>query len=47
MSKSYRRVAVYLTQNPNDVAALSVNAIADRCGIHASSSVRFAQSLGA
>jgi DNA-binding MurR/RpiR family transcriptional regulator len=28
------------------VAVLSVNAIAERCGIHASSFVRFAQSLG-
>jgi DNA-binding MurR/RpiR family transcriptional regulator len=28
------------------VAVLSVNAIADRCGIHTSSFVRFAQSLG-
>ncbi len=46
MSKSYQRIAVYLTQNPNDVAVLSVNAIAERCGIHASSFVRFAQSLG-
>jgi DNA-binding MurR/RpiR family transcriptional regulator len=46
MSKSHQKIAVYLTQNPNDVAVLSVNAIADRCGIHASSFVRFAQSLG-
>ena len=46
MSKSYRKIAVYLTQNPNDVAVLSVNAIAKRCGLHASSYVRFAQSLG-
>lgn len=46
MSKSYQKIAVYLTQNPNDVAMLSVNAIAERCGIHASSFVRYAQSLG-
>lgn len=46
MSKSYRKIALYLTQNPNDVAVLSVNAIAERCDIHASSFVRFAQSLG-
>jgi DNA-binding MurR/RpiR family transcriptional regulator len=46
MSKSYQRIAVYLTQNPNDVAVLSVNAIGDRCGVHASNVVRFAQSLG-
>jgi DNA-binding MurR/RpiR family transcriptional regulator len=46
MSKSYQKISIYLTQSPNDVAVLSVNAIADRCGIHASSFVRFAQSLG-
>lgn len=46
MSKTYQRIAVYLTQNPNEVAVQSVNAIAERCGIHASSFVRFAQSLG-
>lgn len=46
ISKTYQRIAVYLTQNPNEVAVHSVNAIAERCGIHASSFVRFAQSLG-
>lgn len=46
MSKTYQRIAVYLTQNPNEVAVHSVNAIAERCGIHASSFVRFAQALG-
>lgn len=46
MSKTYQRISVFLTQNPNDVAVQSVNAIADRCGIHASSFVRFAQALG-
>lgn len=46
MSKTYQRISVYLTQNPNEVAVQSVNAIAARCGIHASSFVRFAQSLG-
>lgn len=46
MSKSYRRIAVFLTQNPNEVAVQSVNAIAARCDIHASSFVRFAQALG-
>ena len=46
MSKTYQRISVFLTQNPNDVAVHSVNAIAERCGIHASSFVRFAQSLG-
>ena len=46
MSKSYQRISEYLTQNPNDVAVLPVSAIASSCGIHASSFVRFAQSIG-
>ena len=46
MSKTYQRISVFLTQNPNDVAVQSVNSIAERCGIHASSFVRFAQALG-
>src|ERR1700736_5112978 len=46
MSKSYQRIAVYLTQNPNDVAVHSVHAIAERCGVHASNVVESAQSLG-
>ena len=46
MSKTYQRISVFLTQNPNDVAVQSVNAIGERCGIHASSFVRFAQALG-
>ena len=46
MSKAYQKIAVYLTQNPNDVAVLSVGAIADQCAMHASNLVRFAQALG-
>ncbi len=46
MSKTYQRISEYLTQNPNEVAVQSVNAIAAHCGIHASSFVRFAQALG-
>jgi DNA-binding MurR/RpiR family transcriptional regulator len=46
MSHSYQQIALYLTQNPNDVAVMSLSAIADACGIHASSFVRFAQMLG-
>jgi DNA-binding MurR/RpiR family transcriptional regulator len=46
MSKSYQRISEYLTQNPNDVAVMSVNAIGSACGLHASSFVRFAQALG-
>jgi len=46
MSKSYQKIAIYLTQNPNDVAVISLNAIAEKCGVHASGFVRFAQALG-
>ncbi|AUC53800.1 transcriptional regulator [Sagittula sp. P11] len=46
MSKTYQQIAEYLTQNPNEVAVLSVNASSAQCGIHASSFVRFAQALG-
>lgn len=46
MSKSYQRIALYLTQNPNDAAVMSVNAIGEIAGAHASGFVRFAQSLG-
>src|SRR6476620_5607261 len=46
MSKGYQNIALYLTQNPNDVAVRTVNAIAERCGVHASNFVRFAQALG-
>jgi DNA-binding MurR/RpiR family transcriptional regulator len=46
MSKSYQKIAVYITQNPNNVAVQSVNAIAAACQVHASGFVRFAQSLG-
>ncbi len=46
MSRTSQKIAVFITQNPNDVAMMSVNALANRCGIHASSFVRFAQTLG-
>lgn len=46
MSKTYQKISVYLTQNPNDVAITSVNAIGEKTSIHASSFVRYAQSLG-
>ena len=46
MSKGYQKIALYLTQNPNDVAVKSLNAIARDSGVHASSFVRFAQTLG-
>lgn len=46
MSKGYQLIALFLTQNPNEVAVRSVNSIAERCGMHASNFVRFAQTLG-
>lgn len=46
MSKTYQKIALYLTQNPNEVAVMSVNAIGEKTGIHASSFVRYAQSIG-
>lgn len=46
MSKTYQQISVYLTQNPNEIAIQPVNTIAGHCKIHASSFVRFAQSLG-
>ncbi|MER2509354.1 MAG: MurR/RpiR family transcriptional regulator [Amaricoccus sp.] len=46
MSKGYQSIALFLTQNPNDVAVRSVSALAERRGVHASNFVRFAQSLG-
>ena len=46
MSKTYQKIALYLTQNPNEVAVMSVNAIGEKTRIHASSFVRYAQSLG-
>lgn len=46
LSRSYKLIARFVTQNPNDVAMLSVGAIAKRCNVHASSLVRFAQHFG-
>jgi len=46
LSRGNQQIAVFITQNPNDIAVLSVNALAEKCGAHASSLVRFAQSLG-
>ena len=43
LSRSFQAVARYLTQNPNDVAIQSINDIAGKCGVHASSLVRFAK----
>ncbi len=46
LSPTYRLIAEFLTQNPNEIGVYSVNALAERCGVHASSLVRFAQHLG-
>jgi DNA-binding MurR/RpiR family transcriptional regulator len=46
LSRGAQVIARYLTQNPNDVAIQSINEIAARCNVHASSLVRFSQSLG-
>lgn len=46
LSGTNQLIGRYLTQNPNDVAIRSINWIAERCGIHASSLVRFAQAFG-
>ena len=46
LSRSYQQVARFLIQNPNEIAILSVTMIAERCGVHASSLVRFAQAFG-
>jgi DNA-binding MurR/RpiR family transcriptional regulator len=46
LSGTNQLIGRYLTQNPNDVAIKSINGIAERCGVHASSLVRFAQVFG-
>ncbi len=46
MSPTNRRIAEYLTQNPNEMAVGSVNDLGRRCGVHPSSLVRFGQSMG-
>lgn len=46
LSPTSRKIARFLAENPNDVAMMSVNAIGNACGVHASSFVRFAQAFG-
>jgi DNA-binding MurR/RpiR family transcriptional regulator len=41
-----QQIARFITQNPNVVALESINAVAVKCGVHASSLVRFAQNIG-
>jgi len=45
-SPTNQRIAVFITQNPNDIGVNSVGQLAEQCGSHASSLVRFAQLLG-
>lgn len=46
MSKANRRVAEFVVQHPNEMAIGSVSSLAKKCGVHATSFVRFAQTLG-
>lgn len=46
LSRTFQQIGRFLTQNPNDMAMQSINALAERCGVHASSLVRFAQHFG-
>ncbi|MFQ5623915.1 MAG: MurR/RpiR family transcriptional regulator [Paracoccaceae bacterium] len=46
LSPANQQIAVFLTQNPNDIAVHSINVLGRRCGVHASSLVRFAQQFG-
>lgn len=46
LSAGFQQIARFLTQNPNVIALESINAIAEKCGVHPSSLVRFAQTLG-
>ena len=45
-SPGSQQIARFFTQNPNVIALESINAIAEKCGVHPSSLVRFAQGLG-
>jgi len=46
MSKTYKEIANYLTQNPNEIPIISSQELAKRCNTHPSSLVRFSQMLG-
>ena len=46
LSPGYQQIARFFTQNPNVIALVSINAIAEKSGVHPSSLVRFAQNLG-
>jgi DNA-binding MurR/RpiR family transcriptional regulator len=46
LSAGSQQIARFFTQNPTLIALESINAIAEKCGVHPSSLVRFAQTLG-
>lgn len=46
MSRTHQRIAEFFTQNPNDVAVHNLSTLARICDVHASSFVRFAQTMG-
>ncbi|MDH3582206.1 MAG: hypothetical protein OEM91_16475, partial [Hyphomicrobiales bacterium] len=46
MSRTNKLIAEFITQYPNEMAVGSVNSLAKKCGVHASSLVRFAQFFG-
>ena len=46
LSAGFQQIARFFTQNPNVIALESINAIAEKCGVHPSSLVRFSQTLG-
>lgn len=46
MSNNDRKIATYISQNPNGLAICSAEQVAASCGVHVSSVVRFAQHLG-
>ena len=46
LSPGSQQIARFFTQNPNVIALESINAVAEKCGVHPSSLVRFAQGLG-
>jgi DNA-binding MurR/RpiR family transcriptional regulator len=46
LSPGYQQIARFFTQNPNVIALESINGIAEKCDVHPSSLVRFAQNLG-
>lgn len=46
LSERFQQVGRFITQNPNDIALESINALAAKCGAHPSILVRFGQHFG-